>query len=76
MGFDLDSIIDQAAASSRSRFPSKGDPMDAALERAFKRNTRDRDAADARARKQAGPMRYLDDSQTSGVILPSRVRKP
>lgn len=73
---DLDAIIDAAAASSRSRFPASGNPIDKIVQNAFARQTRDRDAADKIQRNQQGPMRYLDDSQPSPVVVPRGVRKP
>lgn len=69
---DIDEIVGAAVDSSAERFPRRGDPVGAKLERAFKSATRDEKVRDAKARASRGPMTIRD---VPGVVLPPGVRK-
>lgn len=72
MSFDIDGIIGAAVDSSEERFPRRGDPVAAKLERAFRTGARDEKVRDARDRAARGPMTIRD---APGVVLPPGVRK-
>lgn len=75
MRFDLDATIADAVASSGLRFPRRGDPVAAKLERELRRQSADRQLADAAERRRRGAMRVAGQPDGGpGLVLPPGVR--
>lgn len=71
----MDAVIEAAAAAMRFKHPGGRPSMVQVVERAMASASRDRQVADAKDRKERGPMRFVAEGEASGIVLPRGAAK-